>query len=186
MADVFSIDSDRIVRAGHAALARIADPIADPVAPAVRHLAAQMADHMERAGGVGLAAPQLGVSLRMVVFFVPASRVTSLPGDSAEPLTVLINPVVEAVDREIELGLEGCLSLPGLRGVVPRFKSIRYRGFTLDGNEIDRTVSGFHARVVQHEVDHLDGILYPARMTDLTSLVYVDEVNARGGETANG
>ena len=165
-----------IVRAGHPALACRAEPIADPGDPRLPRLVAAMAAALERAGGVGLAAPQIGVSLRLVMFKVPALRITGLPGDDVCELTILINPVIEPVGTERDGGWEGCLSLPGLRGWVPRWRSIRYGGLTPIGERLERQVSGFHARVVQHECDHLEGCLYPQRMDDLARFGYAEEM----------
>jgi peptide deformylase len=165
----------KIARMGHPVLRRKADAVADPGAPEIRMLAADMVETLSDIGGAGLAAPQVHVPLRVVVFQVPAQRVTGRPGDVVQDLTVLINPVIEPLGEEKELGWEGCLSVPGLKGAVPRFAHIRYRGLGLDGAAIDRTVEGFHARVVQHECDHLDGILYPQRMTDMQLLAFVEE-----------
>jgi len=109
------------------------------------------------------------------VFFVGSERLTDMPGDTEEPLTVLINPVIEPIGSEQAFGWEGCLSVPGLRGVVPRHLRIRYRALTLDGKPIEREAAGFHARVVQHECDHLDGFLYPQRMTDHRLLMFAEE-----------
>jgi peptide deformylase len=142
----------------------------------VRRLVEDMIETMEDAGGTGIAAPQVHVPYRVVVFFVAGDRVTEMPGDSEQELTVLINPAVEPVGDERAYGWEGCLSVPGLRGVVPRYLGVRYRGLDLDGNQIEREVAGFHARVVQHECDHLDGILYPQRMTDHRLLVFTEEL----------
>jgi len=150
--------------------------IDDPRAPWVRRLVEDMIETMEDAGGTGIAAPQVHVPYRVVVFFVAGDRVTEMPGDSEQELTVLINPAVEPVGDERAYGWEGCLSVPGLRGVVPRYLGVRYRGLDLDGNQIEREVAGFHARVVQHECDHLDGILYPQRMTDHRLLVFNEEL----------
>ena len=154
-----------------------------------RGLAEDMLQTMIDAPGTGLAAPQVHVSLRMVIFRVPLTETDSLAGGEA-PLTVLINPIVEPLGEEMEEAWEGCLSLPGLRGLVPRYSRIRYRGVDLAGAPIDRTAEGFHARVVQHECDHLDGILYPQRMDDLTGLIFESEMRhiiaeARAKEAAN-
>jgi peptide deformylase len=134
---------------------------------------------MRSLDGAGIAAPQVGVSLRVVIFEVAANP--RYPQAEAVPYTVLVNPMLEPLGTEQEDGWEGCLSAPGLRGLVPRYRQLRYRGFDLEGRPIDRTVSGFHARVVQHEVDHLDGILYPMRITDLRDLGFEDVLfpNAR-------
>jgi peptide deformylase len=166
----------QIVRAGHPVLRQIAQPVGDPTDPELQRLVEAMIETMDEAGGVGLAAPQVGVSLRLVVLMVPETRLSDDPEDTALPLTALINPVITPIgDAQVE-GWEGCLSLPGLRGLVPRAQRIHYRALGLDGNVIERTASGFHARVVQHECDHLDGRLYPSRMTDLGTLGFVDEM----------
>ncbi len=166
----------KIARMGHPVLREVAAPVGDPSAPWVRRFVEDMLETMEDAGGTGIAAPQVHASVRIVTFFVAGERITDLPGDGEQELTVLINPVVEPIGDEIALGWEGCLSVPGLRGVVPRHLRIRYRGVGLDGKPIEREAAGFHARVVQHECDHLDGILYPQRMTDLRLLVYTEEL----------
>jgi peptide deformylase len=166
----------KIARMGNPILRRPAKTIDDPRAPWVRRLVEDMVETMEDAGGTGLAAPQVHMPWRLVVFQVGPERLTGLPGDSEQDLSVLINPVVEPVGDERAFGWEGCLSVPGLRGVVPRYLRIRYRGRGLDGGVIEREAAGFHARVVQHECDHLDGILYPQRMTDPRLLVFVEEL----------
>ncbi|HZS83681.1 MAG TPA: peptide deformylase [Stellaceae bacterium] len=165
----------KIARMGHPILRGVAAPVEDPTAPAVKRLVADMIETLDDIAGAGLAAPQVHVAQRVVIFRVPAERVTGRPGDTAQELTILVNPVIEALSGPMELGWEGCLSVPGLRGAVPRHSRIRYRGTTPDGAEIEREVEGFHARVVQHECDHLDGILYPQRMTDHRLLVFVEE-----------
>lgn len=171
----------KIARMGHPVLAGRAAVVADPAAPEIRRLVADMIETMIDANGAGLAAPQVHVPLRIAVFQAPEERVE--PGfDEAErydhtaPLTVLINPVIEVVGQEREGGWEGCLSVPGLRGYVERPGHIRYRGVDHEGRPVERTARGFHARVVQHEVDHLDGILYPQRMSDLSKLIFESEV----------
>jgi peptide deformylase len=140
--------------------------------PALRALIADMEETMHALDGAGLAAPQIGVSLRVVIFgFIDNVR---YPDVGSVPYTVLINPVLEPLSQEIEEAWEGCLSLPGLSGWVPRWKHLRYTGFDPQGERIDRSVEGFHARVVQHENDHLDGILYPMRMRDLSRFGFSD------------
>jgi peptide deformylase len=166
----------KIARMGHPVLRGVAAAVDDPAAPWVRRLVDDMVETMEGAGGTGIAAPQVHQPYRIVVFRVSDERLTDMPGDVAQDLTVLINPVVETVGPERALGWEGCLSVPGLRGVVPRHLHVRYRGTGLDGELIEREVEGFHARVVQHECDHLDGILYPQRMTDHRLLVFLEEL----------
>jgi peptide deformylase len=166
----------KIARMGHPVLRASAAMVDDPTASWVCRLVDDMLETMEDAGGTGIAAPQVHQSHRIVVFRVPDERLTELPGDVAQDLTVLVNPVVETIGHERALGWEGCLSVPGLRGVVPRHLRVRYRGAGLDGKVIAREVEGFHARVVQHECDHLDGILYPQRITDHRLLVFTEEL----------
>ena len=166
----------KIARMGHPVLRAVSAAVEDPTAPWVGRLVEDMIETMEDAGGTGLAAPQVHELHRIVIFQVAEERVTEMPGDRAQDLTVLINPVIEPLEGGRALGWEGCLSVPGLRGVVLRHLHIRYRGFGLDGEIVEREVAGFHARVVQHECDHLDGILYPQRMTDLRLLVYTEEL----------
>lgn len=166
----------KITRMGHPVLRRRAQEIDDPGAPEIKDLVADMLETLADVGGAGLAAPQVHVAKRLVVFHVPAERIAEEPGAAPQGMTVLVNPALEPLGDEIELGWEGCLSLPGLCGVVPRYLRVRYRGTTPEGEEIDRQASGFHARVVQHECDHLDGVLFPMRMTDLSLLSYTDEL----------
>jgi len=159
---------------GDARLLRKAQPVpAEMLDTAqLRDLIQDMLETMESAGGVGLAAPQIGVDLRLVIFgFERAERYPDAP---PVPMTVLLNPVLEPIGDETDDGWEGCLSVPGLRGVVPRHTRLRYRGLTPEGAEIDRTVEGFHARVVQHECDHLDGVLYPMRVRDFTRFGFTE------------
>jgi len=165
----------KIARMGHPVLADPAEPVEDPKAPEIRHLIADMLDTMDDAAGAGLAAPQVHVPLRVVIFHVPQNR-TDEDDDEAVALTILINPEIEVLDDTLSYGMEGCLSVPGLMGEVPRYNRIRYSGFDPFGNEFKREASGFHARVVQHECDHLDGILYPMRMTDLSTLTFTSEL----------
>lgn len=169
-----------VLRMGDARLQRVAAPVKDFGGDELSELLRDMRDTMAAQNGVGLAAPQIGVGLRVVIFGMPTEQGSGqnprYPEADAVPCTVLINPVVTPLDDRQEEGWEGCLSLPGLRGVVPRFLHIRYQGFDEQGALIDRTVSGFHARVVQHECDHLDGILYPMRMTDMSRFGYTAEL----------
>lgn len=165
----------KIARMGHPVLRRKADAVPDPTAPEIRALIADMAETLADIGGAGLAAPQVHVPLRVVIFQVPVQRLSGKPDDQPQDLMALINPVIEPQGEAMELGWEGCLSVPGLKGAVPRFARIRYRGLGADGAPLDRTVEGFHARVVQHECDHLDGVLYPQRMTDMRLLMFVEE-----------
>jgi len=140
--------------------------------PQLHALVADLRDTMAHLSGAGLAAPQVAVGLRVVIFGV--QRNPRYPDADEVPDTVLVNPVIEPLGEETEEGWEGCLSVPGMRGVVPRYLRIRYRGFDENGNPIERIAEGFHARVVQHECDHLDGILYPMRMPDLSRFGFVD------------
>lgn len=173
----------KIARMGHPVLKRRADPVDDPKAVEIQQLIADMMETLADVGGIGLAAPQIHVSKRVVIFMVPGHRRAG-EGESAEdvPLTVLINPVIEPLSTELALGPEACLSVPGLVGQVPRWTHIRYRGLDAHGLSIEREAHGFHARVVQHECDHLDGILYPQRMVDLASLAFAEEARRFGGE----
>ncbi|MEQ8664691.1 MAG: peptide deformylase [Rhodospirillales bacterium] len=163
----------KIARMGNPVLMRRALRVEEPASPAIARLVGDMIETMADAGGVGLAAPQVHVGLRVVVYFVPPSRTED---GSEVPLTVLINPVIEPLGTETALDREGCLSLPGMTGVVRRPVRIRLSYQDLDGDRLEREISGYHARVVQHECDHLDGILYPMRMDDLASFGYVDEI----------
>ena len=174
----------KIARMGHPILAGIAAPVADPAAPQIKQLVADMIETMKDADGAGLAAPQVHTPLRVVVFQAPGERgedglSEAEKFDHTAPLTVLINPVIEVLSEIVDGGWEGCLSVPGLRGWVERPSHIRYEGFDISGNRISRTARGFHARVVQHECDHLDGILYPMRITDLSTFGYSEELSAR-------
>ena len=157
-----------ILKMGDPRLLRIAQPVREFGTAELRSLVDDLCETMAAANGAGLAAPQIGVDLQLVIFgFDHNDRYPEAP---PVPFTVLANPQIEPLDDAIEEGWEGCLSVPGLRGVVPRHARIRYRGFDLEGRPIDRTAEGFHARVVQHECDHLIGRLYPTRMTDLRKL----------------
>lgn len=162
----------KIARMGHPILRRPADPVEDPHGAEIQRLIADMLETMLDAGGAGLAAPQVHVPLRVVIFQAPSLRNEG----EAVPLTVLINPVVAPLDAEMQVGYEGCLSLPGLTGAVPRFNTVRYSGLGRDGEVVERVAAGFHARVVQHECDHLDGVLYPSRMADLATFGFAEEV----------
>ena len=142
--------------------------------PELHALIADMHDTMAALDGAGLAAPQVGVLLQVVIFGV--KRNPRYPDAEEVPYTVLINPVLTAVGKEMEEGWEGCLSVPGMRGLVPRYRQLRYQGYDQYGKAIDRTVSDFHARVVQHECDHLLGILYPMRIRDLRNFGYNEEL----------
>jgi peptide deformylase len=156
---------------GHPVLRQIAAPV-ERFDRELAALVSDMDETMRSLSGAGIAAPQIGVSLRVVIFELLENP--RYPHVSPVPYTVLVNPVLTPLGEEQEEGWEGCLSVPGMRGLVPRFHRLRYQGFDLQGAPIDRTVEGFHARVVQHEVDHLDGILYPQRIRDLRSFGFED------------
>jgi peptide deformylase len=161
-----------VLKMGDLRLLEKSQPVAAFGTPQLGELIADMRDTMAHLNGAGLAAPQIGVLLRVVIFGV--TRNPRYPDAEEVPDTVLVNPVITPLGEETEEDWEGCLSVPGMRGVVPRFKKVRYQGFDESGNPIDRSVEGFHARVVQHECDHLDGILYPMRMRDMSQFGFVD------------
>ena len=168
-----------IARMGAQVLRVSAQPVADPTAPEIARLVADMKDTMAAAGGIGIAAPQVRVGLRVVIFGVPGERAEDGVG---LPLTVLVNPDWHPLSDDKEEGYEGCLSVPGMTGLVPRYTRIAYRGYGLDGRLIEREAQGYHARVVQHELDHLAGILYPQRMTDLSTLAFTEELRREAAE----
>ena len=157
---------------GDPVLLQKAAPVERFDTPELHALIQDMKDTMADMNGAGIAAPQIGVSQRVVIFGIEHNP--RYPDADEVPFTVLINPVIEPIGNEMEEGWEGCLSVPGMRGIVPRYTHLRYTGFDQFGNPIDRTVSDFHARVVQHECDHLDGILYPMRIEDLTRFGFTD------------
>lgn len=163
-----------ILRMGHPLLLQRAQEIQHFDSPELYRLIEDMQDTMAAERGVGLAAPQIGESVRLVIFGFESNE--RYPEAPAVPYTVLINPVLTPLDEAMEEGWEGCLSVPGMRGVVPRYSHLRYQGFDPLGQPIDRTVSGFHARVVQHECDHLDGLLYPMRVRDFTHFGFTEEL----------
>jgi peptide deformylase len=171
-----------VLRMGDERLWQIAEPVVHFDTPQLHALLTDMRDTMHDKNGAGLAAPQIGVGLRVVIFGVqpllPAKKKKPprYPDADTVPETVLINPVITPLGEEMEEGWEGCISVPGLRGMVPRYPQIRYQGRDEYGTLIDRIVSGFHARVVQHECDHLDGILYPMRIRDMTKFGYIQEL----------
>ncbi len=161
-----------VLRMGDSRLLAVSRKVETFASPELLALIEDMRDTMAHLDGAGLAAPQVGVLQRVVIFGVSVNP--RYPDAEDVPETVLINPVIETLGKELEEGWEGCLSVPGLRGLVPRFLRLRYRGMDQFGATIDRSVEGFHARVVQHECDHLDGILYPMRMTDMSKLGFTD------------
>jgi peptide deformylase len=161
-----------VLKMGDPRLLTVAEPVAEFGSPELQNLLTDMQDTMRDLNGAGLAAPQIGVGLRVVIFGFESNP--RYPDEDAVPFTVLINPELTALGEDMDEGWEGCLSVPGMRGLVPRYRELRYTGFDAGGNPIDRTVKDFHARVVQHEVDHLDGILYPRRIRDLTQFGFND------------
>lgn len=163
-----------VLRMGDPRLLERSSPVERFDTPELHALIVDMEDTMRAKKGAGIAAPQIGVNLQVVIFGVGHNP--RYPDAEQVPYTVLINPVLEAVGEEMEEGWEGCLSVPGMRGVVPRYIQVRYRGHDQFGKPIDRTVGGFHARVVQHETDHLLGILYPMRITDLRNFGFNEEL----------
>ena len=166
-----------VLRMGEPLLLQIAQPITQFNTAQLHALIEDMQDTMRAMNGAGIAAPQIGTSLQVVIFGQKQDSLEKnprYPDADAVPYTVLINPTLTPINDQMEDGWEGCLSVPGMRGVVPRYLTLHYSGFDQFGNVIDRLVSGFHARVVQHECDHLNGILYPMRITDLSQFGYVD------------
>ncbi len=161
-----------VLKMGDPRLLEVARPVERFDTPDLHALLADMRDTMISLEGAGLAAPQIGVGLRVVIFGFEHSE--RYPEAEPVPYTVLLNPVLTSLDEEMEEAWEGCLSVPGMRGVVPRYKRLRYRGYDERGQAIDRTVKDFHARVVQHECDHLDGILYPMRIRDMRQFGFVE------------
>jgi peptide deformylase len=161
-----------VLKMGDPRLLAVAAPVAAFGSPELENLLTDMQDTMQNLNGAGLAAPQIGVGLRVVIFgFEHNPR---YPEEDSVPFTVLINPVLTPLGETVDEDWEGCLSVPGMRGLVPRYRELRYTGFDAAGVPIDRTVKDFHARVVQHEVDHLDGILYPRRIRDLAQFGFND------------
>lgn len=162
----------RVLKMGDPILHRVAEPVSDFNTAELDALIADMFDTMAAQNGAGLAAPQIGVSLRVVIFGIESNP--RYPGMEPVPTTVLINPQIEFLTTETDDAWEGCLSVPGLRGVVTRYTRLRYQGFDQQGRPLERLAQGFHARVVQHECDHLDGVLYPMRLKDVRLFGYED------------
>jgi peptide deformylase len=161
-----------VLKMGHPLLRQVAQPVSVFDAAQMHELLTDMEDTMRALNGAGIAAPQIGVSLRVVIFEMQENP--RYPHVAPIPFTVLINPVLDPLGEEKEEGWEGCLSVPGLRGVVPRYRRLHYSGLDRFGQSFERSVEGFHARVVQHEVDHLDGVLFPQRVEDLTRFGFED------------
>ena len=183
----------KIARMGHPTLRMKSVPVENPCAKEISRLVKDMIDTLNDSGGVGLAAPQVHKPIRLVIFKVPAAQVApdryknaGLDENSEEvPLTVLINPEIEVIGNSKNAAFEGCLSIPDMMGMVTRHSHIVYSGFGLDGQPIEREASGFHARVVQHECDHLDGVLYPHRISDFTTFGYNNELMKGTGPTVD-
>jgi peptide deformylase len=165
-----------IVKMGHPALRRVAEPVGDATAPEIRALVGDMRETLEAIDANGLAAPQVQVNKRVVIYRIPAHRIPKDSKQEPVPWTVMVNPVIQPLTQQKRLIWERCLSLPGLYGKVPRYTSVRVTFQTLDGQAVEATANGFHAMLLQHECDHLDGILYPMRMTDLSLLTYASEL----------
>ena len=170
----------KIARMGNPVLKKVAEPVADPTDPAIATLAADMIETLDDIGGNGLAAPQVHVSKRVVVYRIAAHQIPSGAHCKPLPWTVLVNPVIEPLTDEREPIWERCLSIPGLHGIVPRYTRVRCTAQAMDGSRIERVTRGFHAMLLQHECDHLDGILYPMRMSDLSTLAFNSELGDRG------
>jgi len=175
-----------IIRMGDPRLLTVCAPVSGPDDPEVRALVQDLLDTVDAVGGPGLAAPQIGVLKRVFVFSVPEGRsLAPVDVDPPRRMTAILNPTLEAVGDEIARVWEGCLSIPGLRGAVPRPTRIRYRGIDMDGNPVEVEAGGFHARVFQHEYDHLEGILYPMRMDDHRLFGFTEELTALASEQAS-
>lgn len=170
-----------VLRMGHPLLLQRAEEVTDFNNSGLQNLVEDMLDTMAALDGAGLAAPQIGVSLRVVIFGVTANP--RYPDVEPVPETILINPEISLLTDEKEMGWEGCLSVPGMRGLVPRYTSIRYSGYDIEGKKFEREAKDFHARVVQHEVDHLDGVLYPSRIEDMRYFGFEEQLfNAQNGQ----
>lgn len=168
----------RVLKMGDPFLHRVAAPVTATGTGELYDLVEDLWDTMAARNGAGIAAPQIGVDARVVVFAANTTRIG--PDESPVPRTVLVNPVITPLSEARELGWEGCLSVPGMRGLVPRWQHIRYTGTDANGDAIDREATGFHAMVVQHECDHLDGVLYPQRMEDLSQFGFEEEISLAG------
>lgn len=172
----------KVIKMGHPLLLQRAEIITDFNTPELDELIVDMKDTMDELNGAGLAAPQIAVSKRVMIFGVAQNP--RYPDVEPVPETVLINPEITVIDREMESGWEGCLSVPHMRGLVPRYKSLIYKGYDQNGELIEREASAFHARVVQHELDHLDGILYPQRIEDMRNFGFEDTLFENADEEA--
>ena len=170
----------KIARMGHPVLLRHAEPVADPTAPDIKRLVRDMFETLDDIQGAGLAAPQVHVPLRLFIFRVSPARAAGDPDDRPIGNTVLINPTLALIGEQRQLGWEGCLSIPGIRAGVPRAWRIRYSGVDTDNTPVSAEVTGSHAAIVQHEYDHLDGILYPMRMTDFALFGFIEDLAKAG------
>jgi peptide deformylase len=166
----------KLARMGHPILLARADPVPDPTAPDIRRLLADMIETLEDSGGVGLAAPQVHVPLRLFIYKIPERRVSTVEGDVARGLSAVINPHLTLLEGEPIEDWEGCLSIPGMTALIPRAARIILNGTDASGTKFSRAAAGFHARVIQHEIDHLDGILYPTRMSDMRMMGFSEEI----------
>jgi peptide deformylase len=166
----------KLARMGHPVLLARADPVPDPTAPDIRRLLADMIETLEDAGGVGLAAPQVHVPLRLFIYKIPERRVSTVEGDTKIGLNAVINPHLTLLDGELVEDWEGCLSIPGLTALIPRASRLVLTALDAGGTQFTRPAAGFHARVIQHETDHLDGILYPTRMRDMRMIGFNEEI----------
>ena len=166
-----------VIRMGHPVLRRVAEPVTRFGTLELHALIEDLWDTMHASGGIGIAAPQIAIARRVVVFGLGEQADEAGCGRPAQiPPTVLVNPVIEPLADTMDEGWEACLSVPGLRGIVPRYTAIRYTGFDAFGNRIEREVEDYHARVVQHECDHLDGVLYPSRIRDMSTFGFDEEL----------
>jgi len=168
----------KVLRMGHPILQEPCADVTQFNTSELDNLIQDLFDTMHAEDGAGIAAPQIGILKRVVIFSVEIDH-PRYPGRGQVPTTVLVNPQITPLDKDMEDGWEGCLSVPGMRGLVPRYRAIRYQGYDAKGNVIDRQADGFHARVVQHECDHLDGILYPYRIKDMTQFGFKEELQTK-------
>jgi peptide deformylase len=170
----------KIARMGHAVLHKVSEPVTDFHDPEIKVLVENMIETLEDSGGIGLAAPQIYVPKRIVILFVPRDSSTGDEENPESSLSIMINPEINALSDETNLDWEACLSVPGFMGSVERYSHIKYSWFNLDGKQQEREASGFHARSVQHECDHLDGKIYPMRMSNFATFGFVEEINRNG------
>ncbi|MGY8998614.1 MAG: peptide deformylase [Rhodospirillales bacterium] len=170
----------KIARMGHPVLHKVSEPVTDFHDPEIKVLVENMIETLEDSGGIGLAAPQIYVPKRIVILFVPRDSSTGDEENPESSLSIMINPEINALSDETNLDWEACLSVPGFMGSVERYSHIKYSWFNLDGKQQEREASGFHARSVQHECDHLDGKIYPMRMSNFATFGFAEEINRNG------